>query len=236
MSFWPTTGRVAGDAGADRNGPIGKLVPRQQVTGEGQRQRQQKQHHAQHPVELARRFVGAGVEDAAHVQHHKQHHQVGRPAVQVAQHLAGRDHELQVFHVLVGVVGGRHVIEHQQHAGRDQDEEQVKGDQPQPQRGAKLQRAPVDLGRLQVQQEARDGRLRPLQVARRQPDAEDRAAYARALECFPESLSACHTTRVLVGLDRLRGVNDQMPVPAERQLKPRQRRRGRSADHARRSG
>ena len=56
LEFLADDRRVAGDAGADRDGPIGKLVPRQQVTGERQRQRQQKQHHAQHPVELARAF------------------------------------------------------------------------------------------------------------------------------------------------------------------------------------
>src|ERR1017187_4439919 len=37
--------------------------------------------------------------------------------------------------------------------------------------------------------------------------------------------------QVLVVLDWLGGVDDQMPVPAERQFKPRQRRRGRSAHH-----
>src|ERR1035437_8498298 len=47
---------------------------------------------------------------------------------------------------------------------------------------------------------------------------------------FQSRFSMSHH-QVLVGLDRLRGIDDQMPIPAERQIKPRQRRRGRSAHH-----
>src|ERR1017187_3735248 len=38
--------------------------------------------------------------------------------------------------------------------------------------------------------------------------------------------------QVLIGLDRLGGGDDQMPIPAKSQIKPRQRRRRWSAHHA----
>ena len=68
LQFLADDRRIAGDAGADGDGPVGKLVPRQQVAGERQRQRQQKQHDAQRPVEFAGRLVGRRVKCAAHVQ------------------------------------------------------------------------------------------------------------------------------------------------------------------------
>ena len=114
-----------------------------------------------------------------------------------------------------------HVIEHQQHAGHDQDEEQVKRDQPQPERVVRnFSEVPVDLGRLHVQQEAGDHRLRPLQVALRQADAEDRAADARALERISRAVwaEACSHHQVFVGLDPLVFVHQQPAVPAQRQL------------------
>src|ERR1039457_7076540 len=48
---------------------------------------------------------------------------------------------------------------------------------------------------------------------------------------FQSGVSMSHR-QVILGLDRLRGVDDQMPIPADRQLEPRQRGRGRSAHHA----
>ncbi|SPE52853.1 hypothetical protein SBV1_160009 [Verrucomicrobia bacterium] len=44
----------------------------------------------------------------------------------------------------------------------------------------------MNLGRLEMQQEARDGRLGPLEVAFGQTYAKDGAAYARAAKVFPE--------------------------------------------------
>src|SRR2546429_3032055 len=60
--------RRAAHVGADGHRPDGQLVPRQQVAGEREQQRQHEQDHADHPVELARRLVRAGQEHAEHVQ------------------------------------------------------------------------------------------------------------------------------------------------------------------------
>jgi hypothetical protein len=68
------------------------------------------------------------------MQQHKQHHQVRRPAVHVPDDQAGRDDILQIFHDVVRLLGAGHVIEHQQHTGGDQDQEEVKRDQSQPER------------------------------------------------------------------------------------------------------
>ena len=70
---------VAHHVRAHGDGPQRQLVPRQQVAGERQQQGERQQDDADHPVELAGRLVGAVVEDAGHVQEHRQHHQVRAP-------------------------------------------------------------------------------------------------------------------------------------------------------------
>src|SRR3954451_898947 len=74
---------VAHHVRAHGHRPERQLVPRQQVAGEREQQGEEQQHDADHPVELPRRLVGAVVEDACHVQEHRQDHEVGRPSVHV---------------------------------------------------------------------------------------------------------------------------------------------------------
>ena len=76
--------RGAGHVGTDRDGPDGQLIPRQQVAGERQQEREQQQDDADHPVELARRFVTAGEKHAIHVEPGRDDHGVGAPAMQLA--------------------------------------------------------------------------------------------------------------------------------------------------------
>ena len=71
--------RVAHHVGAHRDRPQRQLVPRQQVAGERQQQREREQDDPDHPVELPGRLVGPVVEDPRHVQEHREHHEVGAP-------------------------------------------------------------------------------------------------------------------------------------------------------------
>ena len=101
-------------------------------------ERQQQQHHADDPVELARLLVGAGVEDANEVQRDDEHHQVRRPAVHVPDELSESDAGLQVLHVAVGRADRRRVHEHEVHAGDEQDAEEHCGDEAEAQRVAQV--------------------------------------------------------------------------------------------------
>ena len=138
-------------------------------------ERDQQEHDADHPVELARRLVGAGEEHAAHVQEDDGHHAVRRPAVHVAQEDAEGHGAAQVEHAVVGLRGGRHVVEHQQHAGGDQDQEQEERDQAEPQGVDGPQRVAVDLDRVDVQEEVGEAGGRALQVRGGKGVAEDGA-------------------------------------------------------------
>ena len=66
-------GDAGRDMGADRNGPKGELVPRQEIAGETEKQGQHQKHHAQNPVEWPIRadraalLVGTGEKDPEHV-------------------------------------------------------------------------------------------------------------------------------------------------------------------------
>ena len=116
-------------------------------------ERDQQEHHADHPVELAWLLVGAGVEDAHEMQSDDEHHEVRRPPVDVPDQLSEADAGLEVLHVAVGRADRRRVHEHQVDAGHEQDAEQHRGDEAEPERVPDPQHALGDLDRIQVQEE-----------------------------------------------------------------------------------
>ena len=67
---------------------LGELVPDQPVTGDAGGDDQQQDRHAGHPGEPARPAVAVERELAQQVQHHDDHHGVGRVAMQAAHHAA----------------------------------------------------------------------------------------------------------------------------------------------------
>jgi len=160
-----------GHVRADRDAPVGELVPRQQVARVGEQDRDEEQHDPDDPVELARRPVRAREEDAHHVQHHERDHRVRRPPVQVAQERAHVDHEREVLHVLVGARHRRVVIEHQEDAGHHQHERRGGGQAAQVERLREGDRAQPHLHRVDVQEEVgEDGqRTVPVRVGRAVP-------------------------------------------------------------------
>src|SRR5581483_1570383 len=113
---------------------------------------------------------------------------MSRPPMHVTQDLPGGDHELKVLHVLVGVVSSRHVIEHQQNPGRDQDQKQVQRNEAQAQGRAKFQTAAVDLGGLEVKKKAGDGHLRAFEVALGQADPKDRTTNTGSTKAIPKRI------------------------------------------------
>ena len=147
-------GRGAGHVRTDRDRPDRQLIPRQQVAGEREQQRQHQQDHADDPVEFARRLVAAGEEHAVHVQPRGDHHRMGPPAMQFAQN-AQRRHVAQRGHVVVRPLQRRPVIEHQQHAGDRLDQEQEERDPAHAPGVAQRDPLLLDRHRVQVQEEVR---------------------------------------------------------------------------------
>ena len=113
----------AGDVGADDRRPVGLLVPRQQVAGEGEAEHDEEQARADQPGDLARVAVGAPHEDPQRVQADEQHQQAGRPVVDPADDRAER-RLVDVLDALVGVVRARDVRHRERDAGHDLDHEQ----------------------------------------------------------------------------------------------------------------
>jgi hypothetical protein len=70
---------------ADAQAPVGVLIEAHHLAGKGHAQREQKQNHADHPGELARKFVSAEEKDLHHVDEHDGDHEVRTPAMQRAQ-------------------------------------------------------------------------------------------------------------------------------------------------------
>ena len=152
---------VVHETGADGHRPVRQLVPRQEISREGEQECEHQQHHADDPVELTRLLVGARVEDAHHVQPHHQHHEVRSPTVHVSDQLPEADAGLQMLHVAVRRAHRRCVHEHQVHAGNEQYPEEHHGDEPEAERVAHAQDALRDLDRVHVQEDVAERLERP---------------------------------------------------------------------------
>jgi hypothetical protein len=142
-----------GQVGADGDGPECKLVPGQQVTRVAEQQRDQKEHYADHPVELARSSVRTAIEDFKHVREDQEDHQLRRPAVQIPEKESRRYDKLQVLHVGVGLRHRRVVVKHEQNAGDDKDQERPKGKRAKVPCSAEADHALANFGGKQVQED-----------------------------------------------------------------------------------
>ena len=136
---------------ADRYRPDGQLIPREQIAGEGQQQREDQQCHPNHPVKLTGGLIRPGHEDAEHVQPDRDHHPMRRPAMHVAhQHPEGHV-EFEILEVRVGIFRYRPVVEHEVNTRHHRHQKHEKGDPPhaprEPQPGGVL----ADLGGMEVQ-------------------------------------------------------------------------------------
>ena len=92
----PDEGHDADDVGGDLRGPVALLVPRQQVAGERERERELQEQEAGPEVELARGFVGAVNEHLEQMQRKEDGHYLRGVMVQPAQEPATRHLELDV--------------------------------------------------------------------------------------------------------------------------------------------
>ena len=155
-------GHRGGDVGADRHGPVGELVPRQQVSGEGEEERQEEHRDADDPVPLALLvltgavLVRAGQEDADEVQEHDRDHEVRRDPVHRADPRAEGDDVLDVLDGGVGPFDRRDVEKEQRQPGEHEEEQQGRRRGAEPERVVPGERRLVALRGEPVQQEVRD--------------------------------------------------------------------------------
>ena len=115
---------------------------------------QQQHGHAQDPVQLARRAVPAGEEDAQQVQHCRHHQQVGRPVMDVAQQVAKPGIGAQRQDIQVGLLGAGGIVHLQEDAGDGQDGHQQRRQTAQPPGVGPFQRGDRHFGGVQVQHQA----------------------------------------------------------------------------------
>ena len=116
-----------GDVVGDDRGPVGALVEGQQVAGQAHHQGEDQQHHADHPVELARVLVGAEEEGPPHVEEDQDDHHRGAPLVHPADELAEEDVVGQVGDRPVGLGRRGRVVHRQEDAGDRLDDEGEQG-------------------------------------------------------------------------------------------------------------
>ena len=112
----------------DLRRPIGRLIPRQQVAGEGEGHHQEKEHHAHHPHHFARRLIRPIQERLEHMQPDRHHHSGGSPVVEAAHERAECDLFFNELNTVVGMIGRRRIVQGEEHAGDGlQQEEKQRG-------------------------------------------------------------------------------------------------------------
>ena len=120
-------GQVVGDVGHHRGGPIRGLIPGQHRPGDGHRQHQEEEHHAADPVELARLLVAGGDEGAQCVHADEQHQDVGAPEMDATDPVTEEVVGAQVQQAAVGVGDRGDVVEEQEDAGEELDDDHDQG-------------------------------------------------------------------------------------------------------------
>ena len=78
------------DVGGDLRRPVALLVPGKQVAGQAEAQRHEQQGHAEPPVDLAGRAVGAGEQDLEQVQGQQDDHRLRAEVVDAPDEPAER--------------------------------------------------------------------------------------------------------------------------------------------------
>ena len=111
------------DIGADRRGEVSQLVPRQQIAGETEAEREQKQEITGNPGHFARRAIRLQHHRAEHVEHQRNDHQVRAPTVDRTDQPAERNLGRQKTNALVGGRFTRLIVHEQEHAGNHLDDE-----------------------------------------------------------------------------------------------------------------
>src|SRR6266513_3477664 len=107
----------------------------------------------------------------------RDHHRVRRPAVHVADDAAEGDDELQVAHVLIGVTGGGHVIEHQKEPGDGQHDEEEEGQSTEAERVRHPDPGAAHADGVDVKEKVGERRARRDLVGERKAMTEDRANH-----------------------------------------------------------
>src|SRR5688500_2455217 len=161
-----------GHVRSDRDRPDRELVPREEIPGEREQQGEHEQNDADDPVELAGRLVGAGHEDAEHVDPDGDDHRVRAPAVHFP-HDAEGDLLSQVEDVDERVLDGGAVIEHEEETREGQDEEEEERDPARAPRVAHLDAGLARLDGVQVEHHVAEHREHALAVRVRDADPED---------------------------------------------------------------
>ena len=164
--------RASRDVDRDRCRPIGFLVPRQEVAGQGERHDDQEQRHAGQPGHFARRFVGPEHHDARHVRERGDDDETGAEEMQAANEAAERDVIGHVADAVVGEIRRGHVVHGQDDAADRLQSQEKEQDAPE-------HEPPVHAGRQRFVEEMSAGGLDP--GARVEPVDETRSDAASEL-------------------------------------------------------
>ena len=161
----PDGGHVLQHAGADGHGPVGELVPGEQIAGEGARQHQHEERQPHPPAHAPRRQVAPLEEDAQQVERGDPHQPACGPVVHVPDEGAEAHLLHQGHHRRVGTLRGRFVGGEQERPARGKQQEQDQRRAAEAEGPREAKRLGGDGARVEVPEEGREGGLPPRIVA-----------------------------------------------------------------------
>ncbi len=103
--------RSTGDLRSHNRGPVGFLVPGQQVTCEAEADRDQQQANTGKPGHFTGELVRAQEDHPDHVQDSQDDHGAGAIVVQAANEPTGRHLGGDILDAVIGLIWGRNVVD-----------------------------------------------------------------------------------------------------------------------------
>ena len=113
----PDEGHRTSHIDPDLRGPVGGLIPGQEIAGERKHHHDQEQDHPHHPHELAWRLEGSIEKDLEHVQANRDDHCRRAPMVEAADEPAEGHLVFDVLHAVIGMIRRRSIVHGEEHAG-----------------------------------------------------------------------------------------------------------------------
>ena len=146
--------QVCRELTANLHRPVGKLIPRQQVSSEGEAQDQQQQPDPRGPDAAPRLpLVGSTQQSPQQMQTHDRHQAMTSPAMKVARQAPVGHDRHQILNRTIGTARARHVVDHQQRSGAHQNDPEKRRHQTQSEGRRKLERTDRYHPRMQVPEE-----------------------------------------------------------------------------------
>jgi len=115
-------GECTRDLCSDGGCPERDLIPRQKITCESEREEKQEEADPDNPIHVPRVFIGTVKVDPQHMDHYRNHHDIGGPVMKSSDQPSKRDIVGDMHNAVIGLVNRGSVIHQEEYSGKNIDD------------------------------------------------------------------------------------------------------------------